>query len=197
MDNGCSFPRGKAAGSVKLTTHFYLELGLRMRPAIPPLPQTSSCRGAYYWSTGHIFMTYCSVSGHDISMDYPCPCRESRHPDRFTPRQRAPTPIHSSIRIFRELEPQSLSEAEVPMDQEAHSLADSDFHGLSGFDSRQELGELRAGWSGVRVSVGPESWNGRSCELHLDYLLGPTRLSANQYTCNGKFLPQKSRCHHR
>jgi len=38
-------PWGKAAGSVKLTTHLRLVPPLRTRGAMPPLPHTSSRRG--------------------------------------------------------------------------------------------------------------------------------------------------------
>jgi len=41
-----SFPRGKAAGGVKLTTHLHLVSKSRILGAIPPLPNTPSWRGA-------------------------------------------------------------------------------------------------------------------------------------------------------
>jgi hypothetical protein len=40
------FPRGCSDRSMKLTTHFHLELKLRMRGAISPLPHTPSWHGA-------------------------------------------------------------------------------------------------------------------------------------------------------
>jgi len=39
------FPRGQSGQGVKLTTHFHLVPRLGMSLAIPPLPNTSSCRG--------------------------------------------------------------------------------------------------------------------------------------------------------
>jgi hypothetical protein len=46
MGNGGSFPGGNAARGMKLTTHLHLVQRSRMRGAIPPLPNTSSWRGA-------------------------------------------------------------------------------------------------------------------------------------------------------
>jgi hypothetical protein len=44
-----------SVGGAKLTTHLYLMLRLRMRGAIPPIPPTSSWRGAQL-SIGYVFM---------------------------------------------------------------------------------------------------------------------------------------------
>jgi len=43
---GGSFPGDKAAGVVKLTSHFHLVPRLRMRGYIPPFPNMPSWRGA-------------------------------------------------------------------------------------------------------------------------------------------------------
>jgi len=58
-----SFPGGKAAGGVKLTTHVYLVPRSRMCGAIPPLPSMHSWRGAQLKHTDnftfllHYFLT--------------------------------------------------------------------------------------------------------------------------------------------
>jgi hypothetical protein len=58
LSNGYSFPGGKAAGVVKLTTHLHLEPRSRMRGAIPPLPNMPSWSGAQLKHRGNFTLLF-------------------------------------------------------------------------------------------------------------------------------------------
>jgi hypothetical protein len=60
MEAGGSYTGGKAAGGVKLTTYFHLVPRIRMRGAIPPLPEyvfTAWCLVRYLYLYNAYFKT--------------------------------------------------------------------------------------------------------------------------------------------